>query len=197
MLYDSSSDSGVSHFGSVYAVEGKTSATISYDSTETAYKLISTGDGLKPFPITCLTGLDSFKLSFDLKPVSNRYYGSGIICLGTNHSGSGVAFNRYSDSVNRTLNHTFLNNNWVENKELNYNFTSGKWYAFEMTVDGTEISIQIKTGDTVVKSFTFDLLDKSSTLFNTLSDRQYAFSIGYSSYGNVVSYVKNIKVKPL
>lgn len=195
-LYDVSSQSGLSHFGNVYEINGsgKNQASITYDSTEQAYKIISTGDGLKTIPITSATGKDQLKITLDMKPTStDLQYQTGIMCIGTNHSASGVVFGNYSGFYNPT----FLNNDWNNNENLTGSWSSGTWYNVEMTVNGTSVSIVVKNGSTTVASTTFDLTDKSSTLFNTLTDRQYGFAIGWKANSTLYSYAKNIKIKSL
>lgn len=196
LFYDAcDSSSGLSNYGSVYSLEGNAQATLTYDSTMNSYKVQSTGSGVKVFPITALTGLDSLRLSADVYVSSSVNAGTsiGLACVGTNHSGQGwCVFPTQTCYV-----HVFNNNSFGRNVSLNTSILANEWINITLDVQGTSVGYTITkvTDGTVVKTGTWSLTTYSSN-YATLTDRQYAIDIGWSS-SNCYAYIKNIIAEPI
>ena len=192
------SSSGLTNYGSVVGIENsQTSASIEYDSTENAYALRNTGNGIKVFPITALDGLDSFKLTMEIKFRNYSNLCGGLACINASeHTGVGGVF-----SYNHITNvHIFENNSWVQNDEESFTWdSSDPYYKLELIVDGYEATWNWYDTDktTLIRTETIQL-NNVSTDFTTLSERGYGLDIGW--YGNLYSYpvfVKNIKAESL
>ena len=85
-----SSTEGLSLFGSVMHYNGTRSSTISYDSSEQAYKVISGSGGYSQsmFPIIPLTGYKNIHIELEIKGGSYSYPAIGIVYWGENSTDS-------------------------------------------------------------------------------------------------------------
>jgi len=193
LFYDAcSSATGLSNYGSSVLIRGTNAAiTMTYDSTENAYKLVGTGKYFAMIPIPTLNDEDEYTITANIKGQNKSLNGIGF-CL-DNRSDT----TSYSQAV------------WMEvyGKKLSYKqfkvssdgtYKSGSvsslagdtWYKIEMTVNGSSLSGKLyDSGGT-------ELTSLSSTL--SVSNKQMGIFLQCESGStNSVCYVKEIKAEAL
>ena len=188
---DCTSSSGLSNYGSSVLVRGTNAAiTMTYDSTENAYKLSGTGNYHAMIPIPTLDDEDNYKISADFKAqninanacgffLDNRSdttsYGLGVFIHEYNHE---FASRQYKVSSDGTLvNQTGLS------------FTASNWYTIEMIVNGSTLTGNLYNGNTLMATV-------SQTL--SVSNKQMGlFLFCEKGATNSVCYVKNIVANTL
>ena len=198
LFYDEcNSSSGLTNYGSAVGLEGSTSATLSYNSTENAYSLISTGSGIKVFPITALNGLNSFKLTADMKFPNTSSMGGGLSCIiASTNTGATVICNK---SAPQDFTRQFAENGsekqWSNVASLS-SFDYTKYYKVELIVDGYEAKYTFYDGTTQLATYTYTL-NTLSNQFTTLANRGYGLGCGWKNATSYPIFVKNIKAESL
>lgn len=192
---DCSSSSGLTNYGNIVSLEGSyTGATLTYNSTENAYAIASTGNGVKVFPITALNGLDSFKLTMKIKGRATSSVGAGIACINaTQHTGIGANF-QYGGPWETNVH--FFERGVFKTNDQEHLGTSDytNYYTLEMTVDGYDVIFKwYDPSNNLLRTETIEL-DTTSSDFTTLSERGYGLDIGWASKSSYPFYIKDIVV---
>jgi len=191
---DCSSAVKLSEYGETYSFEnGATSATLTYDTTMNAYKLESTTNGAKAFPITTLTGETELILEaeFYLPSTSTGETGVGWEVIGTNHTSWGTGVIKVD---NNFIRHIFRNNSWVSNTTLSTPAILNEWLKFKVYVDKNWVTYYFARADGTIITMGANNLNSvvGSSYYSTDADRQYGIGIAWSS-SNCIGYVRNIK----
>ena len=195
---DAANANKLSHYGNIISVESiYTGANITYDTTMNAYKLQSTGNGVKVYPINALNGITQLKLSADIylpstSNVSTSISLETIADSGTTNSCVGWCF---ENDTNKLIRHRFRNKTWQSNDSVYNGIYEDEWCHFEMIVNNTNVTVNIsRENQSLIANNTYTL-SNTSTMFNTPSYRKYGIGIGWAN--GAVGYVKNIKAQYL
>ena len=185
-----SSASGLSNYGSSVAVRGSSSTmTMTYDSTENAYKCQGSNNYYAMIPIPVLNDEDGYVLSADVKGQSISANAIGL-CLDNRNDTTSYSYAVWLESLNKVVGKQFsLNSDGAVNQHTGLSLSASNWYRMELTVDGTSLTGKLYDGDTV-------LVTDSTTL--TVENRQVGiFLITQNGTTNSTCYVKNIKAESL
>ena len=179
LFYDEcNSSTGLTNYGTPILLEGGSSATMEYNSTNNAYKVSNPDSKSKCIPITALTSEDNFVLDADLKRNTNNIG----LCIST---GTG---NEYIISYNATKVMRWLYTNGVWSDAGNNNISSDtSWCHMKLTIQGLNCIIIFTNASNSSVTITF-------TLPSGYSSTRY-IGIGCGSSGNC--YIKNIVAESL
>ena len=192
LFYDAcSSSSGLSNYGSSVLVRGtNASATISYDSTENAYKIAGTGNYFAGIPITPLKDLDNFKVTAEMKCGVNNW-----LCQ------IGFYTRDYTDTTKQAYStHLFGNARyrWFyvtpsadgSYQTINTSSAHTSYTKMEWIVEGTIIKMNIyDSNDDVAYTITKDTV--------TYAKHEFGFWIGTERGTGDACYVRNIIAEPI
>ena len=184
------SSSGLSDYGSSVAVRGSSSTmTMTYDSTENAYKCQGSNDYYAMIPIPILDDEDEYVLSADVKGQSVSANAIGL-CLDNRNDTTSYSYAVWMESLSKVVGKQFsLNSDGAVNQHTGLSLSASKYYRMELTVDGTSLTGKLYDGDTV-------LATDSTTM--TVENRQVGiFLLTQSGTTNSTCYVKNIKAESL
>ena len=99
----------------------------------------------------------------------------------------------------RTVVHRDKNNSeqsWGEAQSIS-NYNTANYYKLELVVQGDTATWNLYDGNlTLLNTYSYNLSDLS-TDYNTLSNRDYGISVGWSNSSSTIMYVKNIKAETL
>ena len=191
LFYDKCNNpSMLSSYGSSVLVRGSTATiTMTYDSTENAYKLSGTGNYHAMIPIPILDDVDEYSISADFKAQNINANACGFFLDNRNDTtsyGLGVFIHEY--------NHEFASRQYRVSgdgtlvNETGLTFTASNWYHIEMTVNGSSLTGKLYNGDTLMATV-------SQTL--SVSNKQMGiFLFCENGSTNSVCYVKNIVADP-
>ena len=157
------------------------SGSMSYDSTNHYYVLSNTSTGQERFiPITALTGLNDFKLTFEAQVVTTHLFGFGEFVGSTNTNCSvfiGTDTNKFTKHQG-------------SDTQIASGATQATWYSFTVTVDSTGYYVTIKDLDDNVK------VDNYRCTISNSNTTQYGFTWGWQGTSQRF-YLRNIKAEAL
>ena len=180
---DCSSSSGLSNYGTAILLEGGSATTMTYDSTENAYKITTPDLKSKCIPITELTDVDNFKFEADIKPVSR--FGMGFSVSGGTGNGCVIGFSADSDNL---YGWKYTNGNFGTLFSDVGGLVDTGYLHITVTVEGTSLDVSITDTNNTTKT-------KTATL-PSYSTRYVGIGLG-SGTSNHYGYIKNIKVASL
>jgi len=168
---------------------------LTYDTTMNAYKMQSTGSGVKLFAIDDLNGLTELKLTMELYLPSSTGSNSAVSLEVATNTQCSVGY-YHEKSQNGLFRHRFQNTSWKGNDTIaSTGGSKDAWLKYECVIDGTDTTITIyNSGGTQLATATYTLTNTSSD-FNTASYRRYGPGVGWVS--GVTGYVRNIKAESL
>ena len=173
-----------SEFGSILdfrSTGNSGSGSMSYDSTNHYYVLASTGTGQERFiPITALTGLNNFKLTFEAQVVTTHLFGFGEFVGSTNTN----------CSVYIGTDDGHFKKHQGSDTNISTGASSGTWYSFTVTVDSTGYYVTIKDLNDNVK------VDNYRCTISNSNTTQYGFTWGWQGSSQRF-YLRNIKAESL
>ena len=194
-----SSASGLSNYGSSQLVRGSTATiTMTYDSTENAYKLSGSGNYHAMIPITPLADKDEYIISMDCKGQAIRYNMVGFFLDNSADTTSyGLAFGLDIGKADNGTNQSLYSRLYRPNTDgsgyityLNSNvLTADTWYKLTFTVDGNTLTGALYDGTTKLaeKTVTYTINNKSMGILLFCE----------TGTTNSVCYVRNIKAESL
>ena len=157
------------------------SGSMSYDSTNHYYVFASTNTGQERFiPITALTGLNNFKLTFEAQVVTTHLFGFGEFVGSTNTNCSvfiGTDTNKFTKHQGSDI-------------QIASGATQATWYSFTVTVDSTGYYVTIKDLNDNVK------VDNYRCTISNSNTTQYGFTWGWQGTSQRF-YLRNIKAEAL
>ena len=157
------------------------SGSMSYDSTNHYYVFASTNTGQERFiPITALTGLNNFKLTFEAQVVTAHLFGFGEFVGSTNTNCSvfiGTDTNKFTKHQGSDI-------------KIASGATQATWYSFTVTVDSTGYYVTIKDLNDNVK------VDNYRCTISNSNTTQYGFTWGWQGTSQRF-YLRNIKAEAL
>lgn len=174
------------------------STSISYDSTNQAYKIMKTGsDGLSSVTRNTLKFANNVKIEADVMmsgSLTNIQVGLGLLNSSTS---IGVDAKRYSGFSSSSYTMSIVESTRTDygSNEVSESLTASElqlntWYHIILEIDGTDITYTYKQGDTVINTLT-----TSSSVLDS-SNNEFAMWVGFRN-NNSAGYFKNIKIKPL
>ena len=188
-----SSASGLSDYGSSQLVRG-TNATItmSYDSTENAYKLSGSGNYHAMIPIPTLNDTDNYKISADFKAQNIQYNSVGFFLDNRNDTTSyGQAFflNIYSKRLDGYTYKVSQDGESSHSPTVS-SLSANNYYRIEMIVLGSVF---------VAKLYDSNLNELTSTTHTLSVENKQMGIFLFCEKGSTdsVCYVKNIKAETL
>ena len=189
---DCSSASGLSNYGSSECVRGSNATiTMTYDSTENAYKVSGSGNYHAYVPITALEGEDEYVISMDLKAFNIRYNKVGLFLDNYNDTtsyGCMFALNCYDKRLD--YQQYRLSSDGSSSNTSVSSLQPDTWYRLEYTVNGSSLNAKLyDMNDTLLanKDVTLSVDNKSMGIFL------------FCETGSTDStcYVRNIKAESL
>lgn len=187
---DCSSSSGLSNYGSSVAVRGSSSTmTMTYDSTENAYKCQGSNNYYAMIPIPILNDEDEYVISADFKGQSINANAIGF-CLDNRNDTTSYSYAVWLEAMNKVVGKQFsLNVDGTVNQHTGLSLSTSNWYRMELTVNGDSLTGKLYDGDTVLATDTTTL---------TVDNRQVGiFLLTQNGTTNSTCYVKNIKATTL
>lgn len=193
------SASGLSNYGSSVLVRGSTATiTMTYDSTENAYKLSGSGNYHAMIPIPTLDDEEGYIISMDCKGQAIRYNMVGFFLDNSADTTSyGLAFGLDIGKADNNSNQSLYSRLYRPNSDgtgyitfLDSNvLTADTWYKLTFTVDGDTLTGALYDGTT-------KLAEKTVTY--TINNKQMGILL-FCEKGTTQSacYVKNIKATTL
>ena len=155
------------------------SGSMSYDSTNHYYVLSNTSTGQERFiPITALTGLNDFKLTFEAQVVTTHLFGFGEFVGSTNTNCSvfiGTDTNKFTKHQG-------------SDTAIASGAAQATWYSFTVTIDSTGYYITIKDLNDNVK------VDNYRCTISNSNTTQYGFTWGWQGTSQRF-YLRNIKAE--
>ena len=190
VLFGDACDSarGLINYGSSVAVRGSgASMTMTYDSTENAYKVSGDGNYYSMIPISDLNDVDNYKISADFKGLSKSINGVGF-CLDNRNDSTSYSYAIWEESVTKFVGKQFnLNSDGTVNQHTGLSMDANTWYHMELIVDGDELTGNLYNGDTLLATDTTTL---------TVNNKQVGiFLLTQNGTTNSACYVKNIKAE--
>lgn len=186
---DCSSADRLTNYGSSIAVKGENSTmTMTYDSTENAYKCSGSNNYYSMIPIPTLNNQDRYIIEADFKAQNITYNGIGL-CL--NDPTVNYSFATWIEPWdNKVICKSFsLNYDSMVGTYDNLSFDSSKWYHIKFTIDGEYITWGVY--DENVK-----MVGKSNH-FSTENKQMGIILLTQNGTTNSTCYVKNIKAEAL
>ena len=157
------------------------SGSMSYDSTNHYYVFASTSTGQERFiPITALTGLNNFKMTFEAQVVTTHLFGFGEFVGSTNTNCSvfiGTDTNKFTKHQG-------------SDTQIASGAAQATWYSFTVTVDSTGYYVTIKDLNDNVK------VDNYRCTISNSNTTQYGFTWGWEGTSKRF-YLRNIKAEAL
>ena len=188
-----SSASGLFNYGSSQLVRGTNATmTMSYDSTENAYKLSGSGNYHAMMPIPTLDDQDNYKISADFKAQNIQYNSCGFFLDNRNDTTSyGQAFylNIYSKRLDGYT-YKVSQDGTSSNSPTVSSLSANNYYRIEMIVSGSVLSAKLYDSN----------LNELTSTTHTLSvenKRMGIFLFCERGSTDSVCYVKNIKAEYL
>ena len=193
LFYDEcTSATGLSNYGSSVLIRGTNAAiTLTYDSTENAYKLVGTGNYFAMIPIPTLNDEDEYTITANIKGQNKSFNGIGF-CLDNRSDTTSYSQAAWMEVYGKKLSYKqFKVSSDGTYKSGSVSSLAGDtWYKIEMTVNGSSLSGKLyDSGGT-------ELTSLSSTL--SVSNKQMGIFLQCESGStNSVCYVKEIKAESL
>ena len=187
---DCSSSSGLSDYGSSVAVRGSgASMTMTYDSTENAYKCQGSNNYYAMIPIPILNDEDGYVIEADFKSQTASANAIGF-CLDNRNNTTSDSYAVWVESVSKMVGKQFsLNSDGLANQYYDLNLSASDWYHMKLEVDGSSLKGEVYNGTTLLASDTRVL---------TVDNRQVGiFLLTQNGTTNSTAYVKNIKATTL
>lgn len=177
LFYDTCADNTqLNSYGSSIAQENGASLTLTHNSGSSYHTLHTTGQGWSCIPITPLNGLSN--LTFETEFSGGSTTGGLIIAKSSyNHVRMEVENNTLYITQRLSGSDTHLLNNSIS-------LTSGVWYKFRITLNGTSLTYSILNNDSIIKNGNVTI----NSIFNTTSTNYYGL-LGYWS----TSFTNNIR----
>lgn len=192
LFYDTcSSATGLSNYGSSVAVRGSgSSMTMSYDSTENAYKCSGSGNWYSIIPISVLNDEDEYVIEADFKIQNISENGIGLCIDNRNDSTSNSYACWIEGGSGKYIGKQFnLNTDGTVNQHYGLNLSSSKWYRIEMIINGTSLTGNLYDGDTLIST--------DSTTLTVNNSQMGIFLMTQNGTTNSACWVKNIKAELL
>ena len=193
LFYDAcDSSAGLTNYGSSVLVRGSNaSITMTYDSTENAYKMSGSGNYHAMIPIPSLNDEDGYTIKAEFKGPKTNLNAQGFFLDNRNDTtsyGEACFTHRYNNEF--ALRPYKVSQDGNVTNQTGLSLTGNVWYRIEMTVNGSSI--------------TGKLYDQNDTLKSTLTATQ---SVNNKQMGlflfcekgstNSTCYVRNIKAEAL
>ena len=189
---DCSSSSRLSEYGSSVLVRGSNATiTMTYDSTENAYKLSGSGNYHAMIPIPTLNDKDEYKITAEFKGAKTNLNACGFFLDNRNDTSSygeacfthryqnEFAFRQYTVSRDGTL-----------HNQTGLGLNGDVWYRIEMTIDGSSLTGKLYDENNTLKATVNDTL--------SISNKQMGlFLFCEKGATTSVNYVRNIKAEYL
>ena len=185
---DCSSASGLSDYGSSVAVRGSgSSMSMSYDSTENAYKVSGSGNYYAMIPIPILNDEDEYTISADFKGLSVGANGVGF-CLDNRNDSTSYSYAIWMEANTKFIGKQFnLNTDGTANQHQGLSMSASNYYHMELIVNGSTLTGNLYDGTTLIATDTTTL---------TVNNRQVGiFLLTQNGTTDSACYVKNIKAE--
>ena len=185
-----SSSSGLSDYGSSVAVRGSNATmSMTYDSTENAYKCQGSNNYYAMIPIPILNDEDKFKIEADFKGQSVSANAIGF-CLDNRNDTTSTSYAIWIESLNKVVGKQFtLNTDGTVNQHTGLSLSASNWYHMELVIDEGVLTGKLYDGDTVLVTDTASLVVNNSQVG--------IFLLTQNGTTNSTAYVKNIKATTL
>jgi len=186
------SSSGLSNYGSSECVRGSNATiTMTYDSTENAYKMVGSGNYHAFIPIPDLDDEDEYTIEAEFKGQNTRFNVVGFFLDNRNDTtsyGLDYALDVYDKYFHSRLYR--LSSDGSEESTTVSSLTGGTWYKIKYEVNGSTLTGTLydsSNNQLATKTRTQDISNKRMGLF--------LFCEGGTSVSE--SYVRNIKAESL
>jgi hypothetical protein len=180
LFYDTCADNAqLNSYGSSIAQENGASLTLTHNSGSSYHTLHTTGQGWSCIPITSLNGLSNLTFETEFSGGSTT---GGLI----------IAKSSYTHVRMEVENNTLIISQRLSGSDTNLlsnsiSLTSGVWYKFRITLNGTSLTYSILNNDSIIKNGNVTI----NSIFNTTSTNYYGL-LGYwdTSFTNNIRNVK-------
>ena len=195
VLFEDACDSasGLSNYGSSECVRGSNATiTMTYDSTENAYKLSGTGNYHAMIPISVLNDEDNYTIEAQFKAQNILYNICGFYLDNRNDTtsyGLDYAINVYNSELHSRL-YRLSSDGTEQRVTATTTLSANTWYKIKYTVDGNSLTGELYDGE--------GNLLATCTRTQEISNRQMGlFLFCENGATNSTCYVKNIKAKSI
>jgi hypothetical protein len=193
LFYDKcNSSSGLSEYGSSVLVRGSNATiTMTYDSTENAYKLSGMGNYHAMIPIPALNDKDEYKITAEFKGQNQKFNVIGFFLdnrSDTTSYGLDYALDVYDKYLHSRLYR--VSSDGSEESTTISSLSGNTWYKLEYIVDGSTLTgtmYNMSNNQLATKTRTRSISNKQMGLF--------LFCEGGAT--NSIGYVRNIKAESL
>ena len=193
LFYDAcDSSAGLSNYGSSVLVRGSNATiTMTYDSTENAYKLSGSGNYHAMIPIPILNDEDEYKITAEFKGQNQRFNVIGFFLdnrSDTTSYGLDYALDVYDKYLHSRLYR--VSSDGSEESTTISSLSGNTWYKLEYIVDGSTLTgtmYDMSNNQLATKTRTMSISNKQMGLF--------LFCEGGAT--NSIGYVRNIKAESL
>ena len=193
LFYDAcDSSAGLSNYGSSVLVRGSNATiTMTYDSTENAYKLSGSGNYHAMIPIPILNDEDEYKITAEFKGQNQRFNVIGFFLdnrSDTTSYGLDYALDVYDKYLHSRLYR--VSSDSSEQSTTISSLSGNTWYKLEYIVDGSTLTgtmYDMSNNQLATKTRTMSISNKQMGLF--------LFCEGGAT--NSIGYVRNIKAESL
>ena len=187
------SASGLSQYGTSECVRGSNATfTMTYDSTENAYKLSGTGNYHAMIPISVLNDEDNYTIEAQFKGQNIQYNICGFYLDNRNDTtsyGLDYALNVYNSRLHSRL-YRLSSDGTEQSVNATTTLSANTWYKIKYTVDGNSLTGELYDGE--------GNLLATCTRTQEISNRQMGlFLFCENGATNSTCYVKNIKAKSI
>ena len=184
------SSSGLSNYGSSVAVRGSSSTmTMTYDSTQNAYKCSGSNNYYAMIPIPDLNDEDEYMISADFKGQAISETGIGF-CIDNRNDSTSYSYAVWLVALNKFVGKQFnLNTDGTVNQHTGLSMNANTWYHMELIINGTSLTGNLYDGSTLIAT-------DSTTL--SVSNKQVGiFLMTQNGTTNSACWVKNIKAETI
>ena len=195
VLFEDACDSasGLSNYGSSECVRGSNATiTMTYDSTENAYKLSGTGNYHAMIPISVLNDEDNYTIEAQFKAQNILYNICGFYLDNRNDTtsyGLDYAINVYNSELHSRL-YRLSSDGTEQRVTATTTLSANTWYKIKYTVDGNSLTGELYDGEGNHLA--------TCTRTQEISNRQMGlFLFCENGATNSTCYVKNIKAKSI
>lgn len=176
LFYDEcNSATGLSNYA-WYDVASGSTATMTYDSTENAYKLQGNYRYYGVYEITALNNLDNYKLQADVKVTSSSAFNQVGFLIHSQNGGDMSTYRLRGDSKLETWNR--VNDAEYENTILNRSMVN-TWITLKLTKQGTNFNLKAYDGTTELVSYNWTIPNYSNPRIGILKHTEKSSQIGY------------------
>lgn len=163
--------------------------SMTYDSTENAYKCSGSNNYYAMIPIPILDDEDGYIIEADFKGKSVSANAIGL-CIDNRNDTTSNSYAVWMESLSKVVGKQFsLNTDGAVNQHTGLSLSPSNWYHMTLTVNGSSLKGELYDGNTL-------LVTDTTTL--TVNNSQVGiFLLTQNGTTNSTCYVKNIKATSL